>query len=104
MKQRGIRVLPGGDYGFPYNPVGRNARDLGIFVDLLGFTPSEALVAATRHGGELMDMEVGLIKAGMFADILLVNGNPLRDVKILESAWNIPFVMKGGQFHRQVNN
>lgn len=104
MKQRGIRVLPGGDYGFPYNPVGRNARDLGIFVDLLGFTPSEALVAATRHGGELMDMEVGLIKAGMFADILLVNGNPLRDVKILENASNIPFVMKGGQFHRQVNN
>lgn len=104
MKQRGIRVLPGGDYGFPYNPVGRNARDLGIFVDLLGFTPSEALVAATRHGGELMDMEVGMIKAGMFADILLVNGNPLRDVKILENASNIPFVMKGGQFHRQVNN
>ena len=54
MRRRGIRVLPGGDYGFPYNPIGRNARDLKLFVDLFGFSPLETLVAATRHGGELL--------------------------------------------------
>ena len=47
MRKRGIRVLPGGDYGFPYNPIGRNARDLDLFVELFGFSPTEALVAAT---------------------------------------------------------
>ena len=43
MRRRGIRVLPGGDYGFPNNPIGRNARDLELFVDLFGYTPVEAL-------------------------------------------------------------
>lgn len=100
MRKRGIRVLPGGDYGFPYNPVGRNARDLELFVDLLGFSPAETLTAATKHGGELMGMEVGLIQAGMLADILLVDGNPLDDVSILQDKKNLAVVMKGGLFHR----
>ena len=36
IRKRGIRALPGGDYGFPNNPIGRNARDLELFVDVLG--------------------------------------------------------------------
>jgi imidazolonepropionase-like amidohydrolase len=100
LKKRGVRVLPGGDYGFPYNPVGRNARDLELFVQLLGFSPTEALVAATRHGGEVMDMEVGEIKPGKLADILLVDGDPTLDVTILQDIRRIPMVMKDGQFHR----
>lgn len=100
MKKRGIRILPGGDYGFPYNPVGRNARDLDIFVKLLGFTTVEALVAATKLGGELMDMDVGQVKAGMLADLLLVDGDPTEDVTILQDKARIPMVMKDGRFHR----
>jgi imidazolonepropionase-like amidohydrolase len=100
MKRRGIRVLPGGDYGFPYNPVGRNARDLEIFVQSFGFTPLEALVAVTKLGGELMDMDVGQIKGGMLADILLIDGDPTADVTILQDKTRIPVVMKDGQFHR----
>jgi len=100
MRKRGIRVLPGGDYGFPYNPIGRNARDLQLFVDLLGFTPVEALVAATRHGGELMDLQVGVIAAGKLADILLVSGDPTRDLRILQDRRRIAVVMQGGRFHR----
>jgi imidazolonepropionase-like amidohydrolase len=100
MRKRGIRVLPGGDYGFPYNPVGRNARDLQLFVDLLGFTPIEALVAATKLGGELMDLDVGQVKAGMLADLLLVDGDPTADVSILQDKARIPMVMKDGRFHR----
>jgi imidazolonepropionase-like amidohydrolase len=100
MKRRGIRVLPGGDYGFPYNPVGRNARDLDIFVKMLGFTPLEALVAATKLGGELMDMDVGQVKSGMLADILLIDGDPTADVTILQDKQRIPMVMKNGSFHR----
>lgn len=100
MKKRGIRVLPGGDYGFPYNPVGRNARDLDIFVKLFGFTPVEALVAATKQGGELMDMPVGQIKAGMLADILLVDGDPTADVTILQDKVRLKSIMKGGVFRK----
>ncbi len=102
MKKRGIRVLPGGDYGFPYNPVGRNARDLALFVDILGYTPTEALVAATKYGGELMDMPLGTIEAGKLADILLVDGDPLTDITILQDKSKIPIVMKGGAFHRRL--
>jgi imidazolonepropionase-like amidohydrolase len=100
MKRRGIRVLPGGDYGFPYNVIGRNARDLQIFVEQFGFSPAETLVAATRQGGELMGMDVGQIKAGMLADLLLVEGDPLEDITILQDKTKIPVVMKDGVFHR----
>jgi imidazolonepropionase-like amidohydrolase len=103
MKRRGIRVLPGGDYGFPYNVIGRNARDLQIFVEQFGFTPAETLVAATRHGGELMAMDVGEVKPGMLADLLLVDGNPLADITILQDKNKIPVVMKDGAFHRMAS-
>lgn len=101
MRRRGIRVLPGGDYGFPYNPIGRNARDLDLFVRLLGFSPIEALAAATRLGGELMDMDVGEIRAGKLADLLLIDGDPTADVTILQDKARMPAVMKGGHFHRR---
>ena len=102
MKKRGIRVLPGGDYGFPYNPIGRNARDLEYFVTLFGYSPREALSAATKLGGELMGMagELGLIKQGALADILLIGGDPTQDVTILQDSDRITAIMKDGAFHK----
>jgi imidazolonepropionase-like amidohydrolase len=100
MRRRGIRVLPGGDYGFPYNPVGRNARDLQLFVELFGFSPREALAAATGQGGELMDMEVGQVREGYFADLLLVAGDPTADVTLLQDRSRLRAVMKDGRFHK----
>jgi imidazolonepropionase-like amidohydrolase len=100
MRKRGIRVLPGGDYGFPYNPVGRNARDLELFVDMFGFTPTDALVAATKQGGELMDLPVGQIRENMLADILLVDGDPTAEVRILQDKTKLRAIMKGGAFHK----
>lgn len=100
MRRRGIRVLPGGDYGFPYNPHGRNARDLEHFVNLFGFSPVEALVAATKQGGELVGWDVGQIKAGYLADLLLVEGDPTADVRILQHKHNLAAIMKGGHFFK----
>lgn len=97
MRKRGIRVLPGGDYGFPYNPVGRNARDLELFVKLFGYTPGEVLVAATKLGGELMGLRVGVIQPDWLADLLLVQGNPLADVNILQEPARLRMVMKDGR-------
>jgi imidazolonepropionase-like amidohydrolase len=100
LKRRGVRVLIGGDYGFPFNPNGTNARDLQHFVDLFGYTPSEALVAATSLGGELMELEVGQIRAGYLADLLLVSGDVTKDVRILQNKANLKAIMKGGKFHK----
>jgi Carboxylesterase family len=84
MHQRGIRVLPGGDYGFPWNPVGRNARDIEHFVNLFGFAPAKALRAATQFGGQIMGMggELGLVREGFLADLLLDKGDPVGDVRL----------------------
>jgi len=103
LRRRGVRVLPGGDYGFPHNPIGKNARDLEHFVTLFGYTPAEALMAATKWGGEIMGMadELGLVRAGYLADLLLVNGDPTQDVRILQDRDNILMVMKDGAFHRR---
>ena len=102
MRKRGIRVLPGGDYGFPYNPIGTNARDLEWFVKLLGYTPTESLVAATRLGGELMGREpLGQIKSGYLADLLLVDGDPAADVRLLQDQEKLVMVMKDGSIHKR---
>ncbi|SER19672.1 amidohydrolase family protein [Sphingobium sp. YR768] len=100
LKARGVRILPGGDYGFPFNPHGRNARDLEHFVTYYGFTPAEALSAATMLGGQLMGQQVGHVKPGYLADLLLVDGDPTQDVRILQDANNIKMIMLGGQMHK----
>jgi imidazolonepropionase-like amidohydrolase len=100
LKARGVRILPGGDYGFPFNPHGRNARDLEHFVRLYGFTPAEALSAATMLGGQLTGQRVGQVKAGYLADLLLVAGDPASDVKILQNTNNINMIMIGGRMHK----
>lgn len=103
LKRRGVRILPGGDYGFAWNPNGTNARDIEHFVNLLGFSPMDAIVSATRLGGEIMMMgkELGQIKPGFLADILLVDGNPVANVKILQDAERLLVIMKDGQFHKR---
>jgi imidazolonepropionase-like amidohydrolase len=102
MHRRGIRVLPGGDYGFAWTPHGTFARDLEYFVDLLGFSPMETILSATKLGGEIMGRpnELGLIKPGYLADIIVVDGDPLADIKILQDKARIRAVMKDGAFHR----
>jgi imidazolonepropionase-like amidohydrolase len=104
MRKRKLRVLPGGDYGFAWNPNGTNARDLEHFVKLFGYTPAEALSAATRLGGQIMDMpnELGLVKEGFLADLLLVDGNPTKDVTLLQNRDKLLVIMKDGEFHKRV--
>jgi imidazolonepropionase-like amidohydrolase len=101
LRSRGLRVLPGGDYGFPNNPIGRNARDLELFVKLFGYTPAEALRAATYYGGLVLDMPVGLLTPGYHADVLVVDGNPAQDVTVLQDPDNLLAIVQGGRFHKR---
>ena len=85
MRKRGMRVVIGGDYGFTITPIGQNARDIGHFVKFFGYTPAQALKCATSVGGDLMGHkgELGVIKDGALADLLLVDGDPLVDQSVL---------------------
>ena len=100
LRKRGLRVLPGGDYGFPNNPIGRNARDLELFVRLFGYSPSEALRATTHDGGQVMDLPVGLLTPGYLADVLVVRGEPTEDVSVLQNADNLLAIMQNGAFYK----
>ncbi len=102
MHRRSIRILPGGDYGFAWTPHGTNAKDLEYFVKYIGMSTTEALLAATAWGGPMMRMGkvLGKIEEGYFADILLVDGDPLADITVLQKKERILAVMKDGEFHR----
>jgi len=103
MHKRGIRILPGGDYGFAFTPHGNNARDLEFFVKYLGFTPMEAIRSATLYGGQIMmrGHELGAVKEGHLADLLLVDGDPLANLAILRDPKRLLAVMKDGVFAKQ---
>jgi imidazolonepropionase-like amidohydrolase len=101
LRKRGIRHLIGGDYGFTWNMQGTNARDLKYFVDYYGYSPTEALVCATRNGGLAMRAEgdLGTLQEGMLADMVLVDGDPLKDLTILTDKSRLAMIMKDGAIH-----
>jgi imidazolonepropionase-like amidohydrolase len=102
LRKRGVRILIGGDYGFAQTPQGDNARDLKHFVDLLGFSPSEALQCGTRIGGQVMGLgkELGEVKEGYLADLLLVDGDPLEDLDLVVHEKNLHVIMKEGSLYK----
>jgi imidazolonepropionase-like amidohydrolase len=106
MHQRGIRIAPGGDYGFAWMPHGTNATDLQYFVKYIGMTPKEALLSATRLGGEIMMRpdELGQVREGFIADVVLVDGDPLADLGILVDPDKIALVMKDGVIYKNLLN
>jgi imidazolonepropionase-like amidohydrolase len=104
LRKRGVPVLVGGDYGFPWTPHGTNARDLAHFVRLFGYSDSEALVAATRTGAAAMLLEgqAGEVAKGFLADMLVVAGAPQNDVRLLQAPTNIKLVMKDGRIYKNL--
>jgi imidazolonepropionase-like amidohydrolase len=102
LHQRGVRIVPGGDYGLVCTPQGCNARDLELFVTLFGFSPTESLIAATNHGGEMMGLagELGQLRPGWLADLIVVDGDPVDDIAMLQDRQRIHLVMKDGNIHR----
>jgi len=102
LRERGIRHLIGGDYGFSWSPNGTNARDLKFFVDYYGYSPADALACATRNGGLVMRSQgdLGTIGEGMLADLLLVDGDPLKDIEIMTDHSRLRLIMKGGEVYK----
>ncbi len=93
--QAGVKIALGTDGGgFGH---GHNAGELHYLVEA-GMTPMQALVAATRMGTACMGLgdETGVLRAGMLADFLVVDGNPLKDVRILEDRQRLRLIVKDG--------
>lgn len=88
----------GGDYGFAWNPHGDYAKELEFFVDEVGFSPMETLVCATRNGAKILGThhDVGTLETGKLADVLVVAGDVLADISILQDRARLLAVIQGG--------
>jgi imidazolonepropionase-like amidohydrolase len=70
-----------------------------VFVELLGMSPLQAIHSGTFGAARLLRRfghEVGKLEAGRFADVLVVRGDPTRDVTLLQKKSHLDFVFKGG--------
>ena len=94
----GGRLGMGGDYGFGWNPHGDYARELTFFVQDVGFTPLEVITCATKTGAEIMGRgdEFGTLEPGKLADLLIVDGDVLADIRLLEDRSKFIAVLQGG--------
>jgi imidazolonepropionase-like amidohydrolase len=92
----GLKIALGTDLGpFEHN---RNAVEFGHMV-AGGMTPMQAIVAGTGAAADCIGLgdKVGVLRAGMLADLLLVDGDPLRDIRVLENADKLRLIMQDGR-------
>ena len=96
----GVKMSFGTDAGVcPYGTSGKQFA----FMVKYGMTPMQAIQAATSNAADLLghSKELGSIKAGKYADMIAVGGDPLKDISLLES---VAFVMKDGTVYKQPGN
>ena len=94
----GVKLLCGDDYGAISLPHGRYADELEFYVKEAGIPPLDVIRWATRNGAELMGRahELGSVREGYLADLLVIDGDPLADIGILQDQARMLAVMKGG--------
>ncbi|WP_338759541.1 amidohydrolase family protein [Massilia sp. METH4] len=100
MREAGVPFMAGSDSGFAVTPYGEwHAREIEILVDWIGFTPAQALRIATAGTAKAMPRGqlLGAIEAGRRADFLLVDGDPLADVRVLQQREAIDAVYLDGR-------
>lgn len=95
----GVTFAMGTDSGFAVTAYGEwHARELELLMTYAGLTAMEAIQAGTRNAAVSLglDGEVGTIEPGNLADIIVVRGDPLADIRVLQDKQNIEVVIKGG--------
>ena len=93
--QAGVTIVNGSDVGvFPH---GDNAREIEAMVNF-GMKPVDALKAATSIAGQVLRMPLGEVKAGSFADLIAVDGDPTKEIAAIR---RVKFVMKAGIVFKQ---
>lgn len=98
----GVPIASGADAGTPFNAHGENLRELELLVGI-GLSPMEAIVSATRIASEALGMagRLGTIEPGKLADLLVIEGDPLKDISVLRWKEKIVIVMKDGRFFKR---
>ncbi|MGH2585040.1 MAG: amidohydrolase family protein [Dehalococcoidia bacterium] len=98
----GVRIALGTDAGTPFNRHGENAEEIALMVEC-GMAPADALVAATRNAAELLDIldETGTVETGKRADLVIVDGDPFEDIRVLRRPEGIVGVLKVGAWVRR---
>ena len=96
-----IPIAMGTDAGTPFNCHGENLKEMELLVKA-GMTPMEAIIATTKIASEVLGLEkkIGTLEKGKLADLIVVNGNPLRDIQLLQDKDKILVIMKEGCFHK----
>jgi imidazolonepropionase-like amidohydrolase len=98
--RRGLRVAMGTDQSHRLL-TGENLVELAYLVDWLGMSPMEAIVAATARAAECLERsDLGTLEQGKRADVLVADGDPLGDVRVLGDAARIRLVMKDGRVYK----
>jgi imidazolonepropionase-like amidohydrolase len=94
----GVKLLCGDDYGAISLPHGRYADELEFYVKEAGIPSIDVIRWATRNGCELMGRghEIGSVRPGYLADLLVVDGDPVADIAVLQDQSRLLAVMKGG--------
>jgi imidazolonepropionase-like amidohydrolase len=92
-----VQIALGTDAGVV--PHGTNAREFVLMVEWGGMTPMESIIAGTMNGAKLLgwDKNLGSLTPGKWADIVAVNGDPLKDIHAMEK---VVFVMKNGVVYK----
>jgi imidazolonepropionase-like amidohydrolase len=93
-RKAGVKICVGSDTGYMLEHGAMNWREIGFLVQG-GLTEMEAIIAATATNHDLLEIEAGRLRAGNYADMLLVDGNPLEDIAILGKREKLR-VFKGG--------
>jgi imidazolonepropionase-like amidohydrolase len=96
----GVKFVIGDDFGTSAMPHGDYAKELEAYVNGAGLPALEVIKWATRNGAELLGMkdDLGTIERGKLADLLVVNGDPSADIRVLQDRSNLHAIMKGGKF------
>jgi imidazolonepropionase-like amidohydrolase len=94
----GVKIAMGTDCGTPFNLAGKNALELELLTQN-GLSTAEAIMATTRVAAEAIGIaeHTGTLEAGKWADVILVQGDPLADIRVLQQAERITCVIKTGQ-------
>ncbi len=98
LRAAGIRIVAGGDFGHQWTRHGTYAAELARYVELVDMTPVEALHTATRNAAPLVGLDVGEIRAGALADLLVLDGDPTADITVLQDPARRRAVIKDGAF------
>lgn len=98
LKAAGIRILAGGDFGHQWTHHGTYAAELQRYVELIDMTPVEAIHTATRNIGPAAGLDVGEVREGFLADLVVVDGDPTADVTVLRQPHLRRAVIKDGKF------